>query len=68
MNLWTRARKLQEHVYVPGSDDLKDDELELPVEDDSERRQKSDSDDEEYKKKKKKETSDLQVHIFQFSW
>ena len=43
-----------EHVYVPGSDDLKDDELELPVEDDSERRQKSDSDDEEYKKKKKK--------------
>ena len=44
-----------QHAYVPGSDDVIEDDLELPVEDDSEKRHKSDSDDEEHKKKKKKQ-------------
>jgi hypothetical protein len=43
-----------QHAHVPGSDDVDEVDLELPVEDDSERRHKSDSDDEEYKKKKNK--------------
>ena len=43
-----------QHAFVPGSDDVKEEDLELPVEDDSEKRHKSDSDDEGYKKKKRK--------------
>jgi hypothetical protein len=43
-----------QHAHIPGSDDVNEDDLELPVEHDSGRTQKSDSYDEEYKKKKKK--------------
>ena len=44
-----------EYRHVPGSDDVHEDDLQLPEEDDLEKRHKSDSDDEEYKAKKKKE-------------
>nr|XP_040245124.1 golgin subfamily A member 6-like protein 6 [Aegilops tauschii subsp. strangulata] len=44
-----------EYRHVPGSDDVHEDDLQLPEEDDCEKRHKSDSDDEEYKAKKKKE-------------
>ena len=35
-----------QHTYVPGSDDVNEDDLELQVEDDNEKRHTSDSDDE----------------------
>ncbi|KAE8819320.1 hypothetical protein D1007_02820 [Hordeum vulgare] len=44
-----------EYRHVPGTDDVTEEELQLPEEDDCEKMQKSDSDDEEYMKKKKKE-------------
>ncbi|XP_048560143.1 uncharacterized protein LOC125540577 [Triticum urartu] len=44
-----------EYRHVPGTDDVYEDDLQLPEEDDWDRKHKSDSDDEEYKKKKKKE-------------
>ncbi|XP_048560847.1 uncharacterized protein LOC125541485 [Triticum urartu] len=44
-----------EYRHVPGTDDVTEDDLKLPEEEDLEKMHKSDSDDEEYKKKKKKE-------------
>uniref|UniRef100_A0ACD5W8F0 Uncharacterized protein n=1 Tax=Avena sativa TaxID=4498 RepID=A0ACD5W8F0_AVESA len=43
-----------QHAHIPGSDDVNEADLELPMEDDGEKRHKSDFDDDEYKKKKNK--------------
>ena len=43
-----------EYRYVSGTDDVYEDDLQLPKENDWDRKHKSDSDDEEYKKKKRR--------------